>query len=191
MHEYRRLDRISLPRGADSGLRVPAGGLKGGALLCSRAMERPYDAILLDLDGTLLGPDERISDRNREALSAAREAGAEVMVATGRSKISALPVLAELGLDAPAALFNGCAVWCPKSGRMLEERLLSNRTNGRLHAWAEESEAQVIVMTADEKFALEPRNAGEERNFDGFIDCLLYTSPSPRDQRGSRMPSSA
>ena len=27
--------------------------------------------------------------------------------------------------------------------------------------------------------------------FDGSILCLLYTSPSPRDQRGSRMPSSA
>ena len=26
---------------------------------------------------------------------------------------------------------------------------------------------------------------------DDFFDCLLYTSPSPRDQRGSRMPSSA
>ena len=25
----------------------------------------------------------------------------------------------------------------------------------------------------------------------GFDTCLLYTSPSPRDQRGSRMPSSA
>ena len=25
----------------------------------------------------------------------------------------------------------------------------------------------------------------------GARDCLLYTSPSPRDQRGSRMPSSA
>ena len=24
-----------------------------------------------------------------------------------------------------------------------------------------------------------------------FFTCLLYTSPSPRDQRGSRMPSSA
>ena len=24
-----------------------------------------------------------------------------------------------------------------------------------------------------------------------MCDCLLYTSPSPRDQRGSRMPSSA
>ena len=27
--------------------------------------------------------------------------------------------------------------------------------------------------------------------FVGFYPCLLYTSPSPRDQRGSRMPSSA
>ena len=26
---------------------------------------------------------------------------------------------------------------------------------------------------------------------DNINDCLLYTSPSPRDQRGSRMPSSA
>ena len=34
-----------------------------------------------------------------------------------------------------------------------------------------------------------------ERNvamvYQQFINCLLYTSPSPRDQRGSRMPSSA
>ena len=27
--------------------------------------------------------------------------------------------------------------------------------------------------------------------FSPFFSCLLYTSPSPRDQRGSRMPSSA
>ena len=28
-------------------------------------------------------------------------------------------------------------------------------------------------------------------NIDYIYTCLLYTSPSPRDQRGSRMPSSA
>ena len=27
--------------------------------------------------------------------------------------------------------------------------------------------------------------------YEWYINCLLYTSPSPRDQRGSRMPSSA
>ena len=31
----------------------------------------------------------------------------------------------------------------------------------------------------------------EQRRLDLYLTCLLYTSPSPRDQRGSRMPSSA
>ena len=30
-----------------------------------------------------------------------------------------------------------------------------------------------------------------EIGWEDLWDCLLYTSPSPRDQRGSRMPSSA
>ena len=36
-----------------------------------------------------------------------------------------------------------------------------------------------------------PINPSGFQWFDLTKDCLLYTSPSPRDQRGSRMPSSA
>ena len=36
-----------------------------------------------------------------------------------------------------------------------------------------------------------PRYYAEEKFGKLVEDCLLYTSPSPRDQRGSRMPSSA
>ena len=32
---------------------------------------------------------------------------------------------------------------------------------------------------------------GIANRYTKYEDCLLYTSPSPRDQRGSRMPSSA
>ena len=42
--------------------------------------------------------------------------------------------------------------------------------------------------------ALTHISSGRARNLERleFLgDCLLYTSPSPRDQRGSRMPSSA
>ena len=40
--------------------------------------------------------------------------------------------------------------------------------------------------------ALLIKNLGIALQGEGRIeDCLLYTSPSPRDQRGSRMPSSA
>ena len=33
--------------------------------------------------------------------------------------------------------------------------------------------------------------AGASAAIEAYDTCLLYTSPSPRDQRGSRMPSSA
>ena len=33
--------------------------------------------------------------------------------------------------------------------------------------------------------------AGRRRCLEQFVDCLLYTSPSPRDRQKSRMPSSA
>ena len=36
-----------------------------------------------------------------------------------------------------------------------------------------------------------PWRSQAQRAVTYFLDCLLYTSPSPRDQRGSRMPSSA
>ena len=36
-----------------------------------------------------------------------------------------------------------------------------------------------------------PRDGWPNPAADAMAACLLYTSPSPRDQRGSRMPSSA
>ena len=40
--------------------------------------------LAIDLDGTLLGADERVSARNRAAIAAARTAGWHVIVATAR-----------------------------------------------------------------------------------------------------------
>ena len=49
------------------------------------------------------------------------------------------------------------------------------------------------IMSTDSRFI--QKNdifiALKGRYSDGHNFCLLYTSPSPRDQRGSRMPSSA
>lgn len=54
--------------------------------------------MALDLDGTVLDYDGRISDRVREAVGAVAAAGIHVVVATGRSVLSTLPVLDRLGL---------------------------------------------------------------------------------------------
>ena len=123
--------------------------------------ERDYDAIVLDLDGTLLDERGLVLPENRAALAEAAARGVRVMVATGRSSLSAHPVLEELGLDAPAVVFNGAAVWCPRERRMLEERVLSNRTLERTLGFARRRDLLTVVMCADAKLALAPRDEEE------------------------------
>ena len=54
------------------------------------------------------------------------------------------------------------------------------------------------VISAHENIVVPNLVAGQKASTERWLadiarsqDCLLYTSPSPRDQRGSRMPSSA
>lgn len=61
--------------------------------------DRPEELLVaLDLDGTVLHHDGRLSDRVAGAIRELDAAGATVMVATGRSVVSTLPVLEQLDL---------------------------------------------------------------------------------------------
>ena len=124
---------------------------------------RAYDAIVLDLDGTLLDEGSSIRPRNREALLAAEAAGVKVMIATGRSSLSADPVLVELDLGLPAIVFNGAGLYCARKKRLLEERILSNRSVERVLAYARERDLLTVVMRADDKLTTRPHDEEEER----------------------------
>lgn len=60
--------------------------------------------IAIDVDGTLLGAEGKVSDRNRAALLAAGEAGIEIVIATGRRHSYAMRVLRSLDLPAENVL---------------------------------------------------------------------------------------
>jgi hydroxymethylpyrimidine pyrophosphatase-like HAD family hydrolase len=66
--------------------------------------------VALDVDGTLIDKDERLSDRVRDAVRAVCDAGHHVVVATGRSLIATLPVLDRLGLTSGYAVVSNGAV---------------------------------------------------------------------------------
>jgi hydroxymethylpyrimidine pyrophosphatase-like HAD family hydrolase len=64
--------------------------------------------VALDVDGTIIDLDERMSDRVRGAVRAVADAGHHVVVATGRSLVATLPVLDRLGLtEGFAVVSNG------------------------------------------------------------------------------------
>lgn len=67
----------------------------------------PIRLLISDLDGTLLGPDGRITPPTAEALQRARRAGIPLLVATGRSWKTASPLLADAGVAADFVLLNG------------------------------------------------------------------------------------
>lgn len=74
--------------------------------------------LICDLDGTLLGPDGRITPPTAEALQRARRAGIPLLVATGRSWKTASPLLAEAGAAADFVLLNGAEA-CTAQGELL------------------------------------------------------------------------
>ena len=72
----------------------------------------------------------------------------------------------------------------PRDGLQNEQAELSTEDKLVLIQWALDAGAKRIEVTSFVHPKKVPRMADAEA-------CLLYTSPSPRDQRGSRMPSSA
>jgi len=85
--------------------------------------------IALDLDGTLLGADGRVSTRNLAALMAAEEAGIYVAIATGRRHCYALHVLRGLGLrDETILVSSNGAVVRNFASELIERTLMEKDT---------------------------------------------------------------
>lgn len=85
--------------------------------------------IAIDMDGTLLGTDGRVSAENVAAIRAAEAAGVEVVIATGRRHCYAMRVLGGLNLAAGSALVssNGTVTRTVGEGARLIDRTLLPR----------------------------------------------------------------
>ena len=64
-----------------------------------------------DLDGTLLGPDARLSASSIELLNKAIDAGANFTVATARTPATVDVLMADVRLKLPAIVMTGAALW--------------------------------------------------------------------------------
>jgi len=140
------------PRGADE-------SITGGAL---------YDALLLDLDGTVIDPSGVVRESTSEAIRALNASGVRVMITTGRSVTATEDVIEELELDGTAVVFNGAGIWCPKQQRLLEEQILAERVVDPVMDYAEREGHLVCVMRGDKKFAPTPKDELEEATLSVF-----------------------
>jgi Cof subfamily protein (haloacid dehalogenase superfamily) len=79
----------------------------------------PTRLVAIDLDGTLVGEDLKVSDVDAAAIERATADGIEVCIATGRLFSAARPFAEELGLSGFLIPLNGAAVFETLTGEMV------------------------------------------------------------------------
>ena len=148
---------------------------------------RRFDAIILDLDGTLIEDGGGIRPRVLSELRRISSSGVHVMVATGRSEQSASPIIDELGILNPTVIYNGAAVWCPRKRCLIEERNLEKPLLDHLLQYAEQNELLPVVMCAGSKRALSPRTEAVEYALHDMKNVEIVSPSQMRIERPIRL----
>jgi len=78
-----------------------------------------YRMLAIDLDGTLLDPRGHLSPENLNAVRCAQDAGALVVLCTGRGLKEAQQIIDQVGHDCPAVLAGGAQISDPATGQTL------------------------------------------------------------------------
>ncbi len=121
-----------------------------------------YRAIATDLDGTLLRTDKSVSERTRNAVHAAEDAGLLVVIATGRPPRWIPPVVDALGDRGLVVCANGASVYDPARHELVQ------RTD---------IEPDVALSIVDDLQAARPDVViGAEQGFDFAVDDNLDAS---------------
>lgn len=109
------------------------------------------DLIALDLDGTLLAPDESISPRNRKAIGAALSAGVRVVLVTGRGVDTPIRVSKDLGLNLPVICCHGALTKDFGANKILEHAPVPLQYAKPMIAFAE-AQGLAVAVYHDEAF---------------------------------------
>lgn len=115
-----------------------------------------YRLIAIDLDGTLLSPGHRLSDRNRAALNALLDRERHVVVATGRPFDIVRIHCAGVDLRGPQITYNGAVVYDPESDRVLSQDTLPPQHVPQILAFLKTWDVPAVACRLGQAF-LDPR----------------------------------
>jgi Cof subfamily protein (haloacid dehalogenase superfamily) len=98
---------------------------------------KPIQAIAVDLDGTLLNSQHRMSERTEKTVKAALAQGIKVIIATGKTWIAARPIIEKLGLTTPGIYAQGTCIYAA-DGALVSQQTLDPRLVRQVLTFAEE-----------------------------------------------------
>ena len=104
--------------------------------------------VALDLDGTLLGPDWKVSEADKEAIALARERGAHIVINTTRWYEITLRTARRLDLTSPMVCHNGAHIKSPASGEELLHLPIATEIAREIAAFCDERQWEAYTTVA-------------------------------------------
>lgn len=134
----------------------------------SDAAIHPIRFILSDVDGTLLHPDHRLSQRTADAVRALRDAGVFFSLASGRPPKAMLHLIETFGIDVPVAGFNGGTLINPDGSILVAHYLPAEAALVTLALFSAEPDVEVWVFADGDWLRRDPPGPMMQREADGL-----------------------
>ena len=134
----------------------------------SDAAIHPIRFILSDVDGTLLHPDHRLSQRTLDAVRALRAAGVFFSLASGRPPKAMLHLVEAFGIDIPVAGFNGGTLINPDGSVLVAHHLPAEAALVTLALLSAEPDVEVWVFADGDWLRRDPPGPMVQREADGL-----------------------
>ncbi|MCA9912118.1 MAG: HAD family hydrolase [Anaerolineae bacterium] len=115
------------------------------------------EAIVIDLDGTLLNSEHVMTDRTRDTIRRAIDAGKRIILATGKTRASAESVIAALNLSTPGVFVQGMVIF-NADGSIRHQQMVDVQAARRVIQYAENSGCEVLAYSGNRLIA---RHDGE------------------------------
>ena len=122
----------------------------------------PYRLIVTDMDDTLLNEKGLLSPATIEAIEAARAAGAELVLASGRMPCAMRPFARELNVTLPMIAYNGAEVIDPNTNESLYRLYLPVDLSLELVRFCEEIGLHVQAYDGDDFLTPEDNEMARE-----------------------------
>jgi Cof subfamily protein (haloacid dehalogenase superfamily) len=146
-----------------------------------------YKVLVLDIDGTLMNSEKKITEKTKVALRAAQEAGVTIVLASGRPTPGIVPIAKEIGLDEYGGYilsFNGAVVTNFKTGEIVFETVLPHDKIQELYDASQNygvsivsyKDGWIVTENVDDKYVeIEARiNNMPVVKVDSFVDALTH-----------------
>ena len=136
-----------------------------------------YRVIASDMDDTLLNEKGVLSPRTVAALKRAMEAGAYVVLASGRMLEAARPFAQQVGVNAPVITYNGAMVYDMEKGTALNSLTIDLETARGICSMAEEMGIYIQVYPGEGYFAQERTKYTELYENSIKVPCGIVGKP--------------